>query len=123
MQHNRAERIAAQIKSEVGQILLTKAKEPYLAYVTVTKVTVSKDLKYTKIFYSVLGDEDKIHKAGIGLQRALKYIRSELSKALRIRLMPEIQFIYDDSVAYADRIQHLINDIHREEQEKQDRGD
>ncbi|OGC08466.1 ribosome-binding factor A [candidate division KSB1 bacterium RBG_16_48_16] len=123
MQHNRAERIAAQIKAEVGQILLTKAREPYLSYVTVTRVSVSKDLKYSKIFYSVLGEDDKIQKAGIGLQRALKYIRSELSKALRIRLMPEIQFIYDDSVAYADRIQHLINDIHREEQEKPNGGD
>jgi ribosome-binding factor A len=123
MQHNRAERIAAQIKSEVGQILLTRAKEPYLSLVTVTKVIVSKDLKYSKVFYSVLGDEDKIHKAGIGLQRALKYIRSELSQAVRIRVMPEIRFIYDDSAAYADHIQHLINDIHREEQEKPDRGD
>ena len=107
-------RVAALIKEEVSQIILRDLHDPDLGFVTITKVRLSNDLKHAKIYYSVLGDDEKKEKSADALERSLKSIRMEVGHRIKVRAVPTLQFFYDDSIEYADRINHLINQINKE---------
>ena len=112
MRFKRADRVAALIKEEVGRLLIREVKDPDIGFVTITKVKVSDDLRYGKIYYSVLGDQAKQEAAQHGLSRAQAFIRSHIGQRLDIRFVPEIQFVYDDSAAYAEHIELLLKKLH-----------
>jgi len=112
MRFKRADRVAALIKEEVGRLLLREIKDPDIRFVTITKVKVSDDLRYGKIYYSVLGERDKQETAQKGLSRAQAFIRSQVGHRLGIRFVPELQFVYDDSAAYAEHIDLLLKKLH-----------
>ena len=111
MHYKRADRVSAVIKEEVGKMLLSGMKDPDVANVTVTKVDVTDDLRYAKIYYSVLGDETKVEAAKKALARSRGYVRSEIGRRIKIRFTPEISFVHDDTAAYADHIEHLLKKI------------
>lgn len=114
MNYKRADRVAALIKEEVSQIVLQEIKDPDIGFLTITKVKLSSDLKHAKIFYSVLGDAPKQESAKNALDRSLKYIRSLVGHRMRLRLVPTLEFFYDDSAAYADHIEQLLQKIKQE---------
>ncbi len=114
LKYKRADRVAALLKEEVSKYLLFELKNANLGFITITNVTVSDDLRHAKIFFSVLGEEKEIVKAGQSLQHYLGRIRSEVGHRLGLRYVPEMVFIYDDSLAYAAHIQTLIEKIHHE---------
>ncbi len=115
MQYKRADRVAVLIKEEISKILLKDAKDPQIGFVTITKVKLSSDLKHAKIYYSVLGDEQKKEQAGEALNRLTSFVRSEIAHRVRLRFVPTIQFFFDDSLEYADRINKIINKLHDED--------
>ena len=115
MQYKRSERIAAFIQEEVSKMLLTELKDPAVGFVTITKVQVTDDLRYAKIYYSVLGGDDKIDESRDALDRATGHIRTELGRRLKMRFVPTITFHYDDTTAYADHIEQLLKKIKEEE--------
>lgn len=114
MHYKRADRVAAVIQEEVGKMLLTDMKDPDVSMITVTKVDVTDDLRYAKIYYSVLGDDGKRKLAEKALGRARGYVRTEIGRRLPIRFAPEIKFVYDDTAAYADHIEQLLKKIKEE---------
>ena len=114
MQYKRSDRVAALIKEEVSQIILRDLHDPDLGFVTITKVRLSNDLKHAKIYYSVLGDEDKKEKSAAALKRSLKAIRMEVGHRIKVRAVPTLQFFFDDSIEYADRINQLLNQLNKE---------
>ncbi len=111
MSNKRSEKVAALIKQEVSKMLLTELKDPDFGFITITKVNVSKDLQHARIFYSVYGDDAGRKKNRQALDRATGYIRSEIGHRIKLRFVPEIEFTYDDSAEYADRIEHLLYKI------------
>jgi ribosome-binding factor A len=115
MNYKRSDRVAAQIMTEVSNIILQEMRNPAMGFMTITKVKVTDDLRHAKIFYSVLGDEAKQKTAKEALLKAHGFIRSELGHRMQLRFVPEIAFYYDDTAAYADRINHIINEIHKQE--------
>src|SRR5699024_1600314 len=109
----RANRVAEQIKKELGDILTVKLKDPRVGFVTVTDVEVTGDLQEAKVYISVLGDEEKKEETLLGLAKAKGFIRSEIGKRIRLRKTPEISFEYDEALEYGNRIETILKDLEK----------
>ncbi len=109
----RPDRVAAAIREEVARVLTRDVQDPRVtgAFVTVTGVEVSRDLRTAKIFVSILGDEAAKASAREGLHDLAPQLRGPIGRALRLRAAPEIFFKVDESVAYAARIETLLAQI------------
>ncbi|HNV87250.1 MAG TPA: 30S ribosome-binding factor RbfA [Candidatus Omnitrophota bacterium] len=110
----RTERIGEQIKEEMGRIVLLRLKDPRLGFVTITHVEMSADLKYAKVFYSVMGSPEACANTAKALESARGYLQREISKTLKLRLTPMLQFYLDDSIAHGLQIESIIKKIHEE---------
>ncbi|MBX9597435.1 MAG: 30S ribosome-binding factor RbfA [Burkholderiales bacterium] len=120
---NRATRMADQIQKDIMSILRAKVKDPRISWVTVNDVEVTNDYSLAKIYYSVLQTEqrDGIAKA---LESAKGFIRSELSKGLTTYTVPQLKFIFDESLERGSHILSLISkvaDEYDEEPEAEDK--
>lgn len=111
MKSQRAVRLAELIKNEVSAILLRDIKDPRVGFVSITDVEVSQDLKYVRIFVSILGDESSKRDTMKALDRASGFVRSELAKRIQLRYAPEISFKSDNSIERGARIFKILNDI------------
>ncbi|HLR74254.1 MAG TPA: 30S ribosome-binding factor RbfA [Virgibacillus sp.] len=112
MSNLRANRVAEQIKKELGEILTRKIKDPRIGFVTVTDVEVTGDLQQAKVYISVL-DEDKRESTLIGLSKATGFIRSEIGQRIRLRKTPEITFEFDEAHEQGNRIEEILRDLNR----------
>ena len=111
MNVQRSDRIASQVKNITGELLLTHMGDPIFKIVTITVVKMSPDLKYAKIYYSVLGDEKQKKAVTNALKKAQGHIRAEIGHKLSLRVVPEISFFYDETEDYADHINKLLKKI------------
>lgn len=110
----KTERLGNVLHKEISQILMTEIKDDDLKFITITKVDLSSDLSYAKVYFTCLDTEkkDKIIK---DINKASRFIRSELMrKKIEIRNMPEFTFVYDDSIEYGNKIESIIEKIHEE---------
>lgn len=116
----RSDRVAQEIQKEIAVILQCEVKDPRIGMVTVSDVEVSSDLSYAKIFATFLFDHDEtaIEQGMKGLEKASPYIRSLLGKAMRLRIVPEIRFIYDQSLVEGMRMSNLVTNVVREDEKK-----
>ncbi|OAS83294.1 MULTISPECIES: 30S ribosome-binding factor RbfA [Metabacillus] len=114
----RANRVGEQMKKELGDIIGRKIKDPRIGFVTVTDVSVSGDLQIAKVFISVLGDEEQRQNTLKGLAKAKGFIRSEIGQRIRLRKTPEIQFEFDESISYGNRIETLIHELNVQNKEE-----
>jgi ribosome-binding factor A len=110
--HNRAERVADQIRMEVADILMRKIRDPRVRAVTVTDVELTNDLRIARVFFTALGTEAETKDVLSGLIKASGFIRSELGRRLTLRYLPEVVFVKDVSGPRADRVLRLLNEIH-----------
>src|SRR5699024_841370 len=113
MSNIRANRVAEQIKKELGELIGQKIKDPRVGFVTVTDVEVTGDLQQAKIFISVLGSEDEKHETLVGLAKAKGFIRPEIGKRIRLRKTPEITFEFDESLEHGNRIEEILRDLNK----------
>lgn len=107
----RANRVAEQMKKELGEILTRKIKDPRVGFVTVTDVEVTGDLQQAKVFISVLGDEQQKKDTLLGLSKAKGFIRSEIGSRIRLRKTPELFFEFDEAYEYGNRIETILRDL------------
>ena len=115
MQGKRADRVAALIKEELGAILLRGIKDPRIGFVTITDVQVSDDLKYARVFYSVLGDDQKREETAKGLEQARGFLQRDIAHTLKLRFTPHLSFSADSSFDEGMKIDGIIRKIHEEE--------
>jgi len=116
MANYRVGRVSQEILKEVNDILLKRVKDPRVQNVTITDVDVTGDLQQATIFYSTLKeDEETKEETQQGLDKATGLIRKELGDRLTIYKTPEIHFERDESIAYGNRIDELLNQINEEE--------
>ena len=107
----RTDRIEEEIKKIVGRLIDNGIKDPRVnGLISVTKVDVSKDLKYCKIYVSMLGTKD-IKEALEGLESAKGVVRKEIGSKIRTFNTPEVKFLYDDSMAYGQHIDNIISSL------------
>src|SRR5699024_9156516 len=110
----RANRVAEEIKKELGEILTVKLKDPRVGFVTVTDVDVTGDLQQAKVVISVLGDKEKKNETLQGLAKAKGIIRTETGKRIRLRKTTEISFEYDEALEYGNRTETRLRDLKEE---------
>lgn len=118
MTNVRANRVAEQMKKELGDIISRKLKDPRIGFVTVTDVEVSGDLQQAKIFFTVLGDDDAKETTLEGLEQAKGLIRSKIGSRIRLRKTPELTFYWDYSYEQGKRIDELLEDIHNDDEDR-----
>ncbi len=107
----RIDRVNQAVKEEVSVIIHRELKDPRLGFVTITEVKVSRDLQHAKVYFSVLGDEEKIKQAQEGFNSARGFIRKLIGQRVRMRYTPEIDFIYDKSIQYGAQIERALGRI------------
>jgi ribosome-binding factor A len=112
---HRTERVAEQIREEVSQILSTEVADPGIGLVTVSRVKVTPDLSLARIYWTIIGDDAERRKTQKALGRAAAYVRHLLSTRMSLRRSPEVQFIYDRSVAAQERVEEILQQIKQEE--------
>jgi ribosome-binding factor A len=112
-------RIEETIRQIVAELLMRKVKDPRVADVSVLRVEVSRDYSVAKIFYNLIGGSEpaRIEDAGRGLSSGKGFMRRFIRKHLRLRVIPELVFIYDSSLDRAMHIEEMIDRIHEEEKE------
>jgi len=108
---DKTDRISEEIKREISFIIQNELKDPRLGkMISVTAVDVTRDLRYAKVYVSVLGDENDKKDAASGLKSASGFIRREIGRRIQLRYTPEIIFELDDSIERGVYINKLIND-------------
>ena len=79
---------------------------------TLTRVQVSPDLQLACVYYTALGDEKSRRETGRALERAAPFLRRQIGARLRLKRVPELKFLYDESIAGQDRIEQILNELH-----------
>jgi ribosome-binding factor A len=109
---DRIVRISEEVKREVSNIIQGELKDPRLPKLTsVTSVRVTRDLKYAKVYVSILGTEEEKKAALEGLKSAAGYIRHEIGQRIKLRYTPEFQFEIDNSIEHGVYLNKLIDDV------------
>jgi ribosome-binding factor A len=114
MHPRRLVRLQELILQKVSEIIL-HLKDPSLGFITITGAEISHDVSVAKIFYSVLGTPFEKEATFVALERAKSYIRREVGKLENLRRVPDLVFIYDESVERAARVNQLLHSIEGEQ--------
>lgn len=114
MSFPRVNRISEEYKREISDIIRNDIKDPRIAeFTSVMSVEVTRDLRYAKVYISVLGDEKKREETLEGLKSAAGFVRREISKRVKLRYTPEIVFESDNSIEHGIYISKLIDEVNR----------
>lgn len=111
MASQRAKRVAETIHKEISSLLIKGLKDPRIGFVTITSVDVTADLRQAKVYYTLMGSQDDQAQTQSGLDSCSSYVRQQLGKVLRLRHIPEVNFVYDASVAYGQHIEKLLSEV------------
>ena len=106
------ERINSAIQREISYIIANEVKNPDIKFITITDVDTTNDLSYCKVYFTTLDNSEEVLK---GLKSAKGFIRRELADRVDIRHIPELEFIYDESIEYSKNIEKKIKEIHEKE--------
>jgi ribosome-binding factor A len=112
----RAERISSLIRHDIGELLQGHTNDPRLkAFISVTQVETSSDLKTSKVYVSVMGNKKETEEALKAFRSAAGYFRHELSRRLTTRVIPELSFELDESIERGIRLTSLIEQVTTED--------
>ena len=109
----RVEKMQELIKQELSQIILREMKDPRIGFVTVTQVRMSSDLFRAEVYLSLLGSDEETKQTLEVLTKSLGFLRTEISKRIRMRQAPELVLKLDDSLEYSANIQRLLAALER----------
>jgi ribosome-binding factor A len=110
----RTDRIGHLIQQEIGTLLLREISDVRIGFVTVSRVEVTTDLAHAKVFVSVMGTDKEKRDSMAGLSSTAPYMRTHLSKVLKMRTVPRLQFVEDKNLDHGFRINQILNDIKHE---------
>ena len=108
------ERLNNTFLEQISVIIRNELKDERIKFVTVTAVKITSDLSFAKVYVTVLNDDERDSIIKL-LNKASNFIERELSKRIEIRKMPDICFVYDDSIEYANNIEKIIESTHDHE--------
>ncbi len=111
---SRAEKVAEEIKRETSRILQQEVRDPRLGFTTITKVELTPDLRFARIFFSVYGDQKQWSDTQDALSHASGFIRHKLGEYLNLRFVPEILFQADHSSEYSIIIEQQLQEIKKD---------
>ncbi|MDR2195758.1 MAG: 30S ribosome-binding factor RbfA [Gallionellaceae bacterium] len=109
----RTDRISEQIQRELAELLRLEVRDPRVRMVTLTGVDVSRDYSHAKIYYTTLqGESPEVQQ---GLERASGFLRSQVAHAMKLRVTPQLHFVYDASVERGAHLSQLIDEANKGE--------
>lgn len=118
----RSERVEGQLKKEISKILQEDLKDPRIGFVTITRIDLTDDLRYARIYFSILGDDLAKEEGLKGLKSAIGFIRKLIAERMELRYVPELYFKLDNSIEYSINLEKTFERI-RHERESGKAGD
>jgi ribosome-binding factor A len=106
---SRNQRLGAQILRSLSELLRFESKDPRLQGISLTSVDLSRDLSVARVYFSLLNPDDGPEVALEGLGKASGFLRAKLGGAIKVRHIPELRFIHDDSAEHGAKISELIH--------------
>lgn len=124
----RTDRVGDQIQRDLAVLIQREIKDPRLGMVTISHAKVSKDLSYADVYITVLalGDQDEVEAIAASLKvlrNAAGFLRAQLARGIKLRVMPELRFHFDESIERGRRLHSLIEDAYRKENERKPDSD
>ena len=110
MTGERMRRVDEAVREVLSARIATELKDPRIGFVTVTAVDTSPDLRHAKVYVSVLGDAEERDETLAGLASSHGFLQAALAAELRMKHTPTLEFVHDESVDRAFRIQELLED-------------
>ena len=114
MAQERVQRVAEEIKKGIAEIIQEQLNDPRVGFVTITRVELSRDLRFAKVFFSLLGREKQLRDTKVGLVQSVSFIRRLLGQKLKLRYTPEILFKLDENIEYSIHIDQVLDKIKNE---------
>jgi len=116
----RPDRVGDQIRKELSDVLSRgEVHDPGIGFITLTRVQVTADLQLARVFYTSLGDPNARKETARALERATGFFRRQIGSRLHhLRRVPELEFRFDEAIANQDRIEQILQDIHREDEHR-----
>ncbi len=102
-------RLEGEIRSVMSELLRLEVNDPRLTDVTVSLVRLSADRSKARVYFSVIGDEEREREAGDGFSAAAAFLRRQLGQKMRLRVVPSLEFLRDTSFEYGDRMERLFD--------------
>jgi ribosome-binding factor A len=118
--HNRPERVAHQIQHLLGELFARGMRDPRIGLVTITGVKMSPDLREARVYWTVHGDAEQRKHTAKGLTNARGFLRREIGAALKLRVVPDVDFTYDEAIDRGDRIEQLLKQVHEADKEREE---
>ncbi len=112
----RPDRVGDEIRRELSELLSRgQVHDPGIGFITLTRVQVSADLQMARVFYTSLGDAKARADTARALERATPFLRRQIGERMRLRRVPALAFRFDESITHQDRIEQILQDLHKEE--------
>jgi ribosome-binding factor A len=105
----RAQRIGDQLQRELADLLANEVKDPRVGRVTITQVEVSADYSHANVYFTHLAGKDRAKEVVAALSRTAGFLRSELARRIDLYSVPQLHFVYDDSIESGMRLSSLID--------------
>lgn len=105
----RTVRVGEQIRRVLAELLRDEVKDPRIGMVTIGDVEVSRDLTHARVYFAIYGDEETVRNCKAGLDSAAGFLRGELGRRMKIRAVPNLRFVHDDTQQKGDRVTALID--------------
>ena len=107
----RSERVSGHIQKVLSNVLQKHVKDPRLEMAIITGVTVSRDLRTARVYFTTSGDKKRSQEVAEGFKSAVGYVKRTLAQHLGLRYMPDVQFFYDESFDYGSHIDKVLKSI------------
>jgi ribosome-binding factor A len=114
MSSARPERVQEALRQEISRIVQNEIRDPRLGFLTITAVELTRDLRFARVYFSVLGEDKKKHLALKGLNSAKGYIKGLLSDRIKLKFMPDMEFKIDESFEHTKKISDILDQIKKE---------
>jgi ribosome-binding factor A len=112
---HRIERVNTLLRREISELVQHHLRDPRLGeFVAVTEVETSPDLQYARVFVSSIGGQEEEARVLEVLNSAVGFLRSELARSVRLRRIPELRFLWDNSIEHGDKILRLLDQVNAE---------
>jgi ribosome-binding factor A len=116
--HNRPERVAQMVQQLLGELFARGMRDPRIGLVTITGVKMSPDLREARAYWTVHGDPEQRKQTAKGLDKARGFLRREIGSQLKLRVVPDLHFVYDEAIDRGERIEQLIRRVHEEDRNR-----
>ncbi len=115
---SRTQRVGGQIQRELAQLIQQELRDPRIGLVTISAVEMSKDMTHAKVFITLMNPEQDVNETIKALKGASGFLRHALGKRVLLRVIPELHFVYDSSLAEGMRVTELLNAVAAERKEE-----